>query len=150
MARIYSKSRGKAGSKKPLQFKARWCTYKPKEIEMLIVKLAKSELSASQIGLTLRDTYGIPDVKKLTGKTITKILEEKEIKKKLPEDLSFLIKRLIALQKHLVNNHKDEVARRGITITASKINRLIKYYKNSKVLPQDFKFDRTKAEMFIE
>jgi small subunit ribosomal protein S15 len=150
MAKIYSRSKGKASSKKPLQFKARWCTYKPKEIELLIVKLSKSVKSASQIGLTLRDTYGIPDVQKLTGKTITKILEEKGIKTKLPEDLTFLIRRLISLQKHLVNNHKDEVAKRGLTLTVSKINRLIKYYKKSNVLADDFKFDRTKAEMFIE
>lgn len=150
MARIYSRAKGKAGSKKPLQFKARWCSYKPKEIELLITKLAKAENSAGQIGLILRDTYGIPDVKKLTGKSITQILEEKGIKKKLPEDLSFLIRRLISIQKHIANNHKDEVAKRGIILTASKINRLIKYYKRNKVLAEDFKFDRTKAEMFLE
>ena len=150
MARIYSRAHGKAGSKKPLTFRAKWCTYKPKEIEMLVVKLAKSGYPPSQIGLMLRDTYGIPDVTKLAGKSITALLTEKGIKRKLPEDMGALIKRLIVLQKHVENNHKDQVAKRGITLLQSKINRLVKYYKNSKILPEDWKFDRTKAEMFVE
>jgi len=150
MARIYSRAHGKAGSKKPLIFRAKWCSYKPKEIEMLVVKLAKTGLPPSQIGLVLRDTYGIPDVKKLAGKSITELLDEKGIKRKLPEDMSSLIKKVIVLQKHIEDNHNDEVAKRGITILQSKINRLVKYYKRSKILPQDWKFDKTKAEMFVE
>jgi small subunit ribosomal protein S15 len=147
---MYSRKRGKAGSKKPLEAKAHWVKYKPKEIELLIAKYAKAGKTASQIGLILRDTYGIPDVNKVAGKRITKILTEKDLKTKLPEDLTSLIKRSIALRKHIKNNHKDEPARRGLILTESKINRLVKYYKKNKVLPKDWKFDRTKAEFFIE
>lgn len=150
MARRYSRAHGKASSKKPLKSKAHWITYKPKEIELLIAKLAKQGKTASQVGLALRDTYGIPDVKQLTKKTITKILEEKQLKSKLPEDLTALIKRSIAIRKHLVKNAKDQAAKRGLIISESKINRLIKYYKKSKVLPADWKYNRAKAELLIE
>ena len=150
MARMYSRSKGKAGSKKPFKSKAHWVKYKPKEVELLIAKFAKAGKTGSQIGLILRDTYGIPDVKKILGKKIAKLLDEKNLKQKLPEDLTALIKRSIALRKHIQHNHKDESARRGLVLTESKIGRLVKYYKKTKVLKKDWKFDRTKAEFFIE
>ncbi|MBW2995259.1 30S ribosomal protein S15 [Candidatus Woesearchaeota archaeon] len=150
MARMYSRNKGKAGSKKPFKSKAHWLNYKPKEVEMLVAKFAKAGKTGSQIGLIMRDTYGIPDVRKILGKKIAKLLEEKKLKSKLPEDLTALIKRSIALRKHIEANHKDESARRGLILTESKIGRLIKYYKNTKVLPENWKFDRTKAEFFVE
>lgn len=151
MARMYSRIRGKSGSKKPLKKAVpSWSTYKPKEIEQLIVKLAKSGNTSSKIGLILRDTYGIPDVKVATGKTILKIITEKKLASKLPEDLTDLIRRHIALAKHLEANHKDFTAKRGLQLTESKIKRLVKYYKKTKMLPQTWKFDRTKAKLLVE
>jgi small subunit ribosomal protein S15 len=147
---MYSGSKGKAGSKKPFSLKAHWVAYKPKEIEMLIAKLAKTGKSAAQVGLALRDTYGIPDVRRVIGKSIAKVLEEKNLKPKLPEDLSALIKRSVTLRKHIARNHKDEPAVRGLTLTESKIGRLVKYYKKNKVLPEEWAFDRKRAEFFTE
>ncbi len=63
MARVYSRRKGKSGSKKPMEKKAEWVTYKPAEIEDIIVKLAKSGMGSARIGLVLRDQYGIPSVK---------------------------------------------------------------------------------------
>ena len=150
MARMYSRKKGKAKSTKPFEVKAHWIAYKPKEVELLIAKVAKTGKTASQVGLVLRDTYGIPDVKKLIGKPVTKVMEEKRLTTQLPEDLTSLIRRSVALRKHLEKNHKDQPAKRGLLLTESKINRLIKYYKKSKVLAKDWKFDRKRAEFFIE
>lgn len=148
---MHSRKRGQSGSKKPVKKAVpSWSTYKTKEIEQLILKLAKAEHSSSEIGLILRDTYGIPDVKVATGKSISKIMKEKKIAPKLPEDLSFLIKRQIQLTKHLEANHKDYTAKRGLQLTESKIKRLVKYYKKTKVLPKDWMFDRTKAKLLVE
>ena len=62
MARMHSRKRGKAGSKKPMKkVLPLWVRYKSKELELLIVKLAKEGKTPSQIGVILRDTYGIPD-----------------------------------------------------------------------------------------
>ena len=88
MARMYSRKKGKSGSKKPLEIKKHsWIAYGPKEVEMLIAKLAKEGKNSSQIGLMLRDVYGIPDVRSITKKTITQTLKEKNLVGEIPEDL---------------------------------------------------------------
>ena len=84
MARRFSRNKGKARSHKPLKKAVpTWINHPPKEIELLIVKLSKEEKTPSQVGLVLRDAYGVPDVKKILGKSITKILKEKNISPKL-------------------------------------------------------------------
>jgi len=66
MARMYSRRKGKSGSTKPTERKKKaWIKYSAKEVESLIEKLAKSGLTKSMIGLVLRDSYGIPEVKAL-------------------------------------------------------------------------------------
>ncbi len=151
MARMYSRRRGKSGSKKPLaKTKQSWLRYKPKEVEMLIMKLAKEGKTASKIGLTLRDSYGVPDVKLITGKTITKILNEKKIAPKIPEDLMALIKKSIKIRKHREENKQDNTSLRGLQLTESKINRLVKYYKQAKKLPVDWKYDVKSIKLFVE
>ena len=68
MARMYSRRKGKAGSKKPAKKQVpSWLRYKGKEVELLVVKLAKEGKNPSQIGLHLRDVYGIPDTKIVAG-----------------------------------------------------------------------------------
>ncbi len=151
MARMHSGKKGKSGSKKPSKKKVHaWIRYKPKEIELLISKLAREGHSASQIGIVLRDTYGVPDVKNIVGKKISKILSEKKLLPKLPEDLMALIKKLIAINSHLDINHKDRTAKRGLQLTESKIKRLVKYYKKTKKLPEDWKYDPKRLKFYLE
>ena len=72
MARMYSRKKGKSGSKKPLKATLpTWVRYKSKEVELLITRLAKEGATPSHIGLILRDTYGIPNEKIITNKKIT-------------------------------------------------------------------------------
>ncbi len=150
MARMHSRARGKAGSHKPLEpKKPTWVRYGAKEVEMLIAKLAKEEMSTSEIGITLRDSYGIPQVKQITGKKIQKILQEKKLLADLPEDLKNLITRAIIIRKHMENNKHDMTAKRGVQLTEAKINRLVKYYKANKKLPVDWKYKPETARMLI-
>ena len=149
MARMYSRSKGKHGSKRPLNPSFSWVKYTQKEIEQLIIKLAKSEKTPAQIGLILRDSYGIPDIRKLAGKKVKKILEENKIKAKIPEELTALIKSEINLEKHLGKNKHDQVAKRGLILTESKIHRLVKYYKKTGRLPKEWKYDSSKARLVI-
>ncbi|MEM1837369.1 MAG: 30S ribosomal protein S15 [Pyrobaculum sp.] len=118
-----------------------WINYTPDEVEQLVVELARRGFQPSQIGLILRDQYGIPLVKSVTGKKITKILEEKGIKQDLPEDLLNLIKRALRIRKHLEEHPKDMSSRRGLQLVESKIHRLVKYYKRVGNLPQDFVYN---------
>ena len=151
MARIYSRKKGKSRSKRPAKrVKPNWVGYDKKVVEQLIVKLGKARMSAAQVGLTLRDSYGIPDVKAITGKRIEQVFIENGITHKLPEDLIALIKRDITIMKHLDMHKKDGPSLRGLILTESKIGRLANYYKRTKKLPEDWKFDRTKAKLLIE
>ena len=151
MARMYSRKKGKHGSKKPAKKTApSWIRYKAKEVELLIAKLSKDGKSASQIGMILRDVYGIPDTKIVAGKSITAILKEKKLQKEIPEDLMAMIKKDVQLRKHLERNRKDETAKRGLIITESKIKKLTKYYKKNQRIPESWKFEPAKAGLYLE
>lgn len=151
MARMYSRRKGKARSYKPIEKKiGQWMTYKPKEIEMLIVKLAKSGESPSFIGLHLRDQYGIPDVKTITKRSISDILKEKKLLTEVPEDIMALLKKEVFLEKHLEKNAHDETARRGLMLTQSKTRRLIKYYKRNGRLQKDWKYNPKEIALLVE
>ena len=116
----------------------------------MVVKLAKTGKSAALIGLILRDTYGIPSVKTLTGKKIQVILEKNKLVHALPDDIQNLIRKDIQLAKHALTHKKDMTVKRGLQLTLSKINRLSKYYKNTGRLPKEWKYDRTKAKTLLE
>ena len=151
MARMHSRKRGKAGSKRPVRSSVpSWVRYNAKEAEMLIIKLAKEGKSPSRIGLILKDTYGVPNVKELIGKKVTKILEEKNLLSKLPEDLLALIKKSVGLKKHMEANHHDKFSKRGMQLTESKIKRLVKYYKRTGKLAESWKYQPDRMRMYLE
>jgi len=151
MARKYSRRKGKSGSKKLYKKTIpKWERYKEKEIELLIVKLAKEGKSASQIGLHLRDIYGVPDVKLITKKKIGDILKQNNVLPEIPEDLMALMKKAVHIKKHLEQNKKDMTALRGMQLTESKINSLIKFYKKNSRLPENWKYDLDKTKLLVE
>ncbi len=151
MARMHSGKKGKSGSTKIVKkVKHSWERYGAKEVEQLVLKLAKQGLKPSVIGLTLRDSYGIPDVKTITKKKITKILEDNKLESELPEDLTDLIKKDIKIMKHLEKNKKDMPSKRGSQLTESKIRRLAKYYKKKGKLPQEWKYNRKDAALLVK
>ncbi len=150
MARRFSRKKGKAGSKKPEFDKPKpWLTYKDTEIEQLVVKLAKAEKMPSQIGIALRDTYGIPSVKKYSNKKILKILEEHKMSPRLPEDFMALIKKELILNKYISKNSRDMVSKRGLLLTQSKIRALEKYYKRKGTLPQEWSYKKEDIKLAV-
>lgn len=128
MATMHGHGKGKARSHSPKPEKPYWLKITDKEVEELIVKLGKEGNSTAKIGLILRDTYSIPNVKVITKKKISKILEENNIKVE-QEDLKNLVKKGENLKKHLAKNKVDRVAKKGLQLTQSKSHRLRKYYK---------------------
>jgi small subunit ribosomal protein S15 len=151
MARMYSKKKGKSRSKRPFKrVKPSWVSHDAKVVEQLVTKVAKNNPTSAKIGLVLRDSYGIPDVKAATGKRIHTILTEHKLAHRLPEDLAALIRRDINIVKHLEGHKKDGPSVRGLHLTESKINRLAKYYKRVGKLPVDWTFDRAKAKLLLE
>lgn len=151
MAKMHSRARGKSGSRKPANnVKPKWLTYDAKTVEQLVVKLAKAGKPSAEIGLILRDAYGIPDVKAVTKKNIGKILIANKLEPKLSDDIKNLIRKGIDIMKHLEVNKKDMAAKRGLILTESKIKRLTKYYKNTGKMPNDWNYDRSKAKVLVE
>jgi small subunit ribosomal protein S15 len=148
---MHSRKKGNAGSKRPHRTSPPdWVEYKGKEVEDLVVKLAKAGQPTSTIGMTMRDQNGVPNVKLSTGKRVGKILEKNKLGKELPEDLINLIIRAVALDKHLKANPKDTSSKRGLQLTESKIRRLIKYYKRTKKLPEDWKYNIKMAKLLVK
>lgn len=108
-----------------------------KQVEELIVKLYKQGYKPEKIGLILRDSYGIGDVKAVTGKKIVKILREKGFNV-FPPDLEALIEKVKDLRKHYEKNKKDYTAKRALQIIEARVRILSKYYKKKGILASDF------------
>ena len=127
-----------------------WVPLSPTEVEMKVVELAKEGHTSSMIGMILRDQYGVPSVKLATGKSITTILKENDLAPKLPEDLMSLIRKAVNLAEHLENNPKDLHNRRQLNLIEAKIRRLVKYYRRTGVLPEDWKYTLSKAKLLVD
>lgn len=148
MARMHSRKHGKSGSHKPEKRRPAWLMYEPAEIEKLIVKLAKEGKTDAAIGLTLRDQYGVPDVRSLNMRVSR--ITEKEVKKEVPDDIYNLIEKAVNLHKHLNANHHDAKATHGVELLESKIRRLGKYYARTGKLPKDWKYNIEKAKLLVK
>ncbi len=150
MAKLYSGKRGMAGSKKypstsrPVGFEPN-----PALTLELVEKLAKEGKSEADIGRILRDEHKIPSVKMVTGKTISQILREKKLASQYPSDLLYLIKRAVSIRRHLKLNSRDVHNRRNLTLTESKIRRLVGYYRGNK-LPTSWKYDPETAGLLVK
>ena len=129
-ARLYTSKRGRSGSTRPISKKTpSWVKYTPEEVESLVLKLSREGNSPSTIGVLMRDRYGVPLVKSITGKNVHEILGGNEQAGALPEDLGALLKKADDLRRHLEKNRKDHVNKRSLAMIESKIHRLVKYYR---------------------
>ncbi len=150
MARMYARRRGTSGSVRPYRKETpEWSNTDTAEIEKIIIDLRKDGLSASQIGLVLRDRYAVPDVKLATGKRITEILREKGLESEIPEDLRDLMRKALRMRKHLAENKKDKLNARQLQVAESKVRRLVKYYTKSGRLPKDWTYIPETAEILL-
>jgi small subunit ribosomal protein S15 len=114
------------------------------------VKLAKSGLNAAQVGARLRDGYGVPSVRGITGKRLTEVLAENGVKPELPDDLQALLKRVVHLQRHLARHPTDLANRRGLSLMESRIRRLARYYRARQLLPEDWSYTAASAALQVE
>jgi len=151
MARIHARTKGKSGSTHPMRQKhPEWSSLNPREIEGRILELTKAEKSTSEIGMILRDQYAVPDVKIATGKTVSQILAQNKIVPEIPEDLQNLIKTALKLKKHINHHKKDFKTKRSLSLTESKIRRLMKYYRREERLPKGWKYSLEQAKLMFE
>lgn len=57
----------------------------------------------------------------------------------LPEDLYHLIKKAVAVRKHLERNRKDKDSKFRLILIESRVHRLARYYKRTRQLPPNWK-----------
>ncbi|AIC14651.1 30S ribosomal protein S15 [Nitrososphaera viennensis] len=148
MARIHVHTHGKSHSIRPTSKVApSWLTTSPDQVSSLVVKMAKDGVSPSVIGLKLRDEHGVPLARSVTGKTVTQVLAENNIKSDMPEDLERLVRKALGLQKHLRAHNSDHRNVRSLELVEAKIHRLSKYYKGIGKLPATWKYAAVIAQL---
>lgn len=151
MARIYSRKKGKHGSKKPpIKIVPRWTKYKKPDVEKLVVDIAKQKYNSAVIGTILRDQYGIPDVKTLAGKSIVKIMKENNLYPEMPEEMFYLLKKAVNLRGHMEKNKADSNSKKGLENLESKIRRLAKYYSRTGKMPKAWAYDPERAKLIVQ
>merc|ERR1712117_464993 len=106
-------------------------------------------LKPSQIGVILRDSHGVAQVRFVTGNKILRILKAKGLSTDLHEDLYCLIKKAVNIRKHLERNRKDKDAKFRLILVESRIHRLARYYKTRKVLPPNWKYESSTASALV-
>ena len=150
MGRMYGKGKGMASSALPYRRRApTWLKLKPEEVIDQISKLAKKGVTPSKIGVTLRDSFGVPQVKTVTGNKILRILKVAGLAPTIPEDLYHLIKKAVSMRKHMDKNRKDKDSKFRLVLVESRIHRLARYYRRTKQLPANWKYSSANASTLV-
>jgi small subunit ribosomal protein S15 len=127
----------KVGEREERKKEVREVKITKEKVEQLVEQLYKEGYPPEKIGMILRDSYGIGNVKEITGKKIVKILREKGYKV-MPSDLDALIKKARNLVKHLENHKHDYKTKRALQIIEARIRILTNYYKKKGILESTF------------
>ncbi|THH17088.1 hypothetical protein EW146_g3655 [Bondarzewia mesenterica] len=180
MGRMHAPGKGISSSALPYRrAPPSWLKTTQEDVVEHIAKLARKGLTPSQIGVVLRDSHGIPQVRFVTGNKILRILKSNgalftlilpyalslpqgvEIEltivgliiiglaPSIPEDLWHLVKKAVAVRKHLETNRKDKDSKFRLILIESRIHRLARYYKTKQQIPPSFKYDSATASTLI-
>ncbi|XP_033215358.1 40S ribosomal protein S13 [Belonocnema kinseyi] len=150
MGRMHAPGKGISQSALPYRRSiATWLKLSPEDCKDLIFKLAKKGHTPSQIGVILRDSYGVAQARFRTGNKILRILKSLGLAPEIPEDLYHLIKKAVAIRKHLERNRKDKDSKFRLILVESRIHRLARYYKQKSVLPPSWKYESSTASALV-
>jgi small subunit ribosomal protein S15 len=151
---MHTRRRGSSSSDKPVADEPpEWSDVDADDVEERIVELAEQGHDPSQIGMKLRDEgvkgTPVPNVKLVTGRKVTAILEERDAGPELPEDLRNLMERAIRLRQHMEEHPQDAQNKRALQNTESKIRRLVNYYRGDE-LDEEFRYSYDVAVELLE
>ena len=150
MGRMHSNGKGISGSAIPYRRRApTWLKTTNDEVCDQISKLARKGLTPSQIGIQLRDSHGVGQVKNVTGSKVLRILKANGLAPKIPEDLYHLVKKAVAVRKHLEKNRKDKDSKFRLILVESRIHRLARYYRTTRKLPPNWKYQSSTASALV-
>mmetsp|Transcript_26549 Transcript_26549/g.85102 ORF Transcript_26549/g.85102 Transcript_26549/m.85102 type:complete len:152 (-) Transcript_26549:118-573(-) len=150
MGRMHTPGKGMSSSALPYKRSPpTWMKTSSSEVVEHICKLARKGLTPSQIGVILRDSHGIAQVKSVTGNKILRILKGQGLGPEIPEDLYCMIKKAVSMRKHLDRNRADKDSKFRLILVESRIHRLARYYKCAKKLPPTFKYESSTASTLV-
>lgn len=151
MSRIHSGRKGRAGSHRPFPLtKPEWVTVTGEEMVSQAVQLSKGGRSAAQVGQVLRDSYGVPSARAISGKRLGVLLAEQGVRPEIPDDLEAMLKRVVHLQRHLQGHPADLANRRGLNLLESRIRRLARYYRQRRRIPESWRYSSAGAALQVE
>jgi small subunit ribosomal protein S15 len=104
--------------------KPTWVKMKEPELKTLIVELSE-KYAPSQVGIILRDQYGIPTTK-VFGKKLKAYYQDLGIERN--EDLENADKKVTNLKEHLKNNITDRKAKHKLQKAQARLNITKKYF----------------------
>lgn len=104
--------------------KPTWVKMKEPELKKTILELSE-KYSPSQIGIILRDQYGIPTTK-VFGKKLKAYMKELGIERN--EDLENAQKKVNNMKEHLKNNVTDRKAKHKLQHAQSRLNIIKRYF----------------------
>ncbi|CAJ0929109.1 unnamed protein product, partial [Mesorhabditis belari] len=150
MGRMHNPGKGMAKSALPYRRSIpTWLKMSSEDVVEHICRLAKKGLRPSQIGVLLRDSHGVAQVRRITGNKIVRILKAKGMAPEIPEDLYHLVKKAVSIRKHLERCRKDRDSKYRLILVESRIHRLARYYKTSKALPPSWRYESSTASTLI-
>ena len=104
--------------------KPSWIKMDEKEL-VAIIKELSTKYPSSQIGMILRDQYGIPTTR-VFGKKLKSYLEELGIETK--EDLVNAVNKVDSLKEHMKNNVTDKRSKHKLQKAQAHLNKVKRYY----------------------
>mmetsp|Transcript_19378 Transcript_19378/g.61647 ORF Transcript_19378/g.61647 Transcript_19378/m.61647 type:complete len:152 (+) Transcript_19378:51-506(+) len=150
MGRMHTNGKGISSSALPYKRSPpSWLKIKSEDIEDHVCKLAKKGLTPSQIGVILRDSHGVAQVSSVTGAKVLRLLKRNGLAPEIPEDLYYLIKKAVAVRKHLERNRKDKDSKYRLILIESRVHRLARYYKYTRQLPPNWKYESSTASALV-
>ncbi|KAG1725068.1 ribosomal S13/S15 N-terminal domain-containing protein [Suillus paluster] len=169
MGRMHAPGKGISSSALPYKRSPpSWLKTTPDEVVEHIMKLARKGLTPSQIGVTLRDSHGIPQrvippnthaLNRSLPCCLALLLLHLVfihafclgigLAPSIPEDLWHLVKKAVAVRKHLEVNRKDKDSKFRLILIESRIHRLARYYKTKQQIPPTFKYDSATASTLV-
>jgi small subunit ribosomal protein S15 len=151
---MHTRRRGSSASDKPVADEPpEWSADDAEAVEDRVAELAEDGLTAAEIGVELRDNgvkgEPVPDVKLVTGKKVTEILEENGAAPDYPDDLVALMEKALRLREHVDEHNADASNKRALQNVESKIRRLADYYRGDEI-PDDFSYSPDAARRIAE
>ena len=150
MARQYSKGKGISRSCIPqVRVAKSFNKTTPEELAKTICDLAKKGLLPSRIGQILRDQHAVGRTEHITHASISRILRANGLASELPEDLYCLIRKAVAIRKHLERNPRDISTKYHLILIESRIHRIARYYRGTQRISATFRYKSANAAAIL-